>query len=128
MSLNNNRPVGFIPTTDARAAREFYGNTLGLQFESDDQFALVFRIGPEPGTMLRVVRTGSYTPPPFTVFGWEVDDIYSTVNDLKDKGVTFLRFSFLEQDVQGVWTAPGGSQIAWFHDPDGNTLSLSHHV
>ena len=27
-------------------------------------------------------------------------------------------------DQSGAWTAPGGSRIAWFVDPDGNTLSL----
>ena len=31
----------------------------------------------------------------------------------------------MEQDDLGVWSAPGGDQVAWFHDPDGNTLSLT---
>jgi hypothetical protein len=32
----------------------------------------------------------------------------------------------MEQDDQAVWQVPGGSaQVAWFKDPDGNTLSLS---
>jgi len=30
----------------------------------------------------------------------------------------------MEQDETGAWTAPGGARIAWFADPDGNTLSL----
>ena len=25
----------------------------------------------------------------------------------------------------GIWTAPSGAKIAWFKDPDGNTLSLT---
>ncbi len=29
------------------------------------------------------------------------------------------------QDDLGVWNAPGGAQVAWFKDPDGNTLSLT---
>jgi hypothetical protein len=29
------------------------------------------------------------------------------------------------QDERGVWTAPGGAQIAWFLDPDGNNLFLT---
>ena len=128
MSLNTNRPIGFIPTLNAEAARAFYTNVLGLTFEIDDTFALVFRIGPEPGTMLRVVRAPAYTPAPFTIFGWEVDDLYATVFELRSKGVKFLRYGFLEQDEHDVWTAPGGSQIAWFQDPDGNTLSLSRHI
>jgi predicted enzyme related to lactoylglutathione lyase len=38
--------------------------------------------------------------------------------------VEFTRFPGLEQDPSGIWDAPGGSRIAWFEDPDGNTLSL----
>jgi hypothetical protein len=32
----------------------------------------------------------------------------------------------MDQDEDGVWTAPNGAQVAWFKDPDGNTLSLDH--
>jgi hypothetical protein len=38
--------------------------------------------------------------------------------------VAFKRFAGMEQDELGIWRAPGGSLIAWFADPDGNTLSL----
>jgi hypothetical protein len=31
----------------------------------------------------------------------------------------------MNQDESGVWTTPGGDQVAWFTDPDGNTLSLT---
>jgi len=27
----------------------------------------------------------------------------------------------------GIWTAPGGTQVAWFKDPDGNLLSIAQH-
>ena len=29
------------------------------------------------------------------------------------------------QDSAGIWTAPSGAQIVWFHDPDENVLSLA---
>ena len=35
--------------------------------------------------------------------------------------------SFLKQDELGIWTAPGGTRVAWFKDPDGNLLSISQH-
>jgi catechol 2,3-dioxygenase-like lactoylglutathione lyase family enzyme len=125
--LTTNEPIAFIPTTDAAAARNFYETALGLNFVSDDNFALVFRVGSSQ-TMLRVVRTPKpFTPNHFTIFGWEVDDIHATIADLTTRGVEFLRIGFFEQDAAGVWTAPGGSQVAWFKDPDGNTLSLSNH-
>jgi catechol 2,3-dioxygenase-like lactoylglutathione lyase family enzyme len=126
MSLANNLPIGFIPTKDTKAARTFYQNTLGLEFVSEDAFAIVFRIGPGR-TMLRVTNTPDFTPAIFTILGWQVDDIETTVAALTAKGVAFQRYDFLEQDSLGIWTAPGGTRVAWFHDPDGNTLSLSQH-
>jgi catechol 2,3-dioxygenase-like lactoylglutathione lyase family enzyme len=127
MYLTTSEPIAFIPTTDAAAARSFYETALGLNFVSDDNFALVFRIGSSQ-TMLRVARVQSnFTPMPFTIFGWEVDDIHATIADLKTRGVEFLQYDYFKQDEAGVWTAPGGAQVAWFQDPDGNTLSLSNH-
>jgi hypothetical protein len=31
----------------------------------------------------------------------------------------------MDQDGEGIWTAPGGDRIAWFRDPDGHLLSIS---
>lgn len=120
--------IGFVPTRDAARARAFYEDVLKLSFVADDQFALVFRCGDADASMIRVVRVESYTSPPFTILGWESDDIDRDVRELRGRGVDFLRFGFFEQDDLGIWTAPGGSKVAWFHDPDGNTLSLSQHA
>ena len=125
MSLATSKPVGFIPTRDPVAARIFFEKTLGLTFLSDDSFALVFRVG--DACMLRVATAPEFTPAPFTIFGWEVTDIQKTVAELEARGVEFLRFSYFQQDAHGVWAAPGGTFVAWFKDPDGNTLSLSQH-
>jgi catechol 2,3-dioxygenase-like lactoylglutathione lyase family enzyme len=62
MPLTTTTPIAFIPTTNAAAARNFYETALGLNFVSDDNFALVFSIGPTQ-TMLRVVPTPSPSPP-----------------------------------------------------------------
>ena len=77
--------------------------------------------------MLRLVRMPEFTPVPYTIFGWEVGDVESTVRELTAKGVSFLRYGHFKQDEHGIWDAPGGARVAWFHDPDGNTLSLSQH-
>ena len=31
----------------------------------------------------------------------------------------------MDQDSLGIWTSPVGARVAWFKDPDGNTLSLA---
>jgi catechol 2,3-dioxygenase-like lactoylglutathione lyase family enzyme len=117
--------IGFIPTRDAARARSFYEEKLGLRFVSDDNFALVFDSN---GSLIRIVRAPDFTPLPFTLLGWEVPDIDAAVAELTAKGVQFCRYSFLEQAPNGVWTAPGNvAKVAWFLDPDGNTLSISQH-
>jgi catechol 2,3-dioxygenase-like lactoylglutathione lyase family enzyme len=127
MPLTHLNPIAFIPTANADAARIFYEQTLALTFVSQDPFALVFRVG-SAQTMLRVVcAPGDFTPAPFTIFGWEVEDIDATITELSGKGIDFLRFGYFQQEPNGVWLAPGGAATAWFKDPDGNTLSLSSH-
>ena len=126
MSLAENSPIAFIPTKQPEAAREFYEKVLGLRFESADSFAIVFRVGPA-GMMLRITCATQSTPAEFTIFGWQVDDIVASVIELTAKGVEFTRYGFLEQDERAIWSAPGGTKVAWFRDPDGNTLSISQH-
>jgi hypothetical protein len=36
-----------------------------------------------------------------------------------------MRYDGLNQDAEGIWPAPSGAKIAWFQDPDENTLSLT---
>jgi catechol 2,3-dioxygenase-like lactoylglutathione lyase family enzyme len=122
--LANNPIIAFIPTRDAARSRTFYEGLLGLRFVSDDTFALVMDAN---GTMIRIVRVADFTPFPFTILGWQVGDIHASVAELTAKGLHFTRYEFLSQSPDGVWTAPGGAKVAWFLDPDGNTLSLSQH-
>lgn len=123
--LANNSIIAFVPTRNADSARAFYEDTLGLRFISDDNFAIVMDAN---GTMIRIARVGDFSPLPFTILGWQVSDIDAAVAAMTAKGVQFSRYSFIDQAENGVWTAPGGAaKVAWFLDPDGNTLSLSQH-
>jgi catechol 2,3-dioxygenase-like lactoylglutathione lyase family enzyme len=124
--LSNSPLIAFVPTRDAARAHAFYETTLGLRFVSDDGFALVFD---SAGSMVRIARVGDFTPFPFTLLGWNVPDIDAAVAALAAKCVQFNRYGFLEQSSSGIWTAPGNAaRVAWFPDPDGNTLSLSQHA
>ncbi len=114
--------VAFVATADGDRARRFYSDVLGLPVVSDDSFALVCRAR---GVTLRVQKVPSFRPQPFTALGWEVDDIADTVDALAKRGVAFERYEGMDQDARGIWTAPSGTRIAWFKDPDGNTLSIS---
>jgi hypothetical protein len=77
------------------------------------------------GTMLRVTPVPGLTARSFTVAGWNVPGIAAAVRGLTERGVQFTRYAGMTQDELGVWTTPGGDRVAWFADPDGNTLSLT---
>ena len=111
--------VAFVPSTDLDRSREFYEGVLGLELESQDGFACQFRAG---STRLRVTLVSELSPQPFTVLGWSVPDIEAAMKGLD---VDFERYDSVDQDERNVWTAPGGTRVAWFKDPDGNTLSLA---
>ena len=91
---------------------------------ANDGFALVFE---GDGTMIRVVKVDAFSPQPFTILGWKVNDIQEKVAALTKRGVAFERYPGMEQDKLGIWDAPGGARVAWFKDPDGNLLSVSLH-
>lgn len=123
--LASMKMVGFILTKDYEAARGFYEGKLGFTFVSHDQFALVVRT---ETNMIRIVKVPTFTPLKSTVLGWEVDNIEAVVGWLTGRGVSFNNYPFLQDQERGIWTAPGGSKVAWFEDPEGNVLSVSQHV
>jgi catechol 2,3-dioxygenase-like lactoylglutathione lyase family enzyme len=120
--LNSCEVITFVATAKPTEARRFYQEVLGLRLVADEPFALVFDAH---GIMLRVSRVHGLTPAPYTVLGWKVADISAAVKELEARGVGFERYEGLDQDDLGIWASPSGAKVAWFKDPDGNTLSLT---
>jgi catechol 2,3-dioxygenase-like lactoylglutathione lyase family enzyme len=114
--------IAFLPSTDLDRSRAFFADVLGLTVQEVTPHACVLSAGP---TIVRVTQVGELRPQPFTVFGWMVPDLRAEAATLVAAGVRFLHYDGLDQDAEGVWSTPGGDLIAWFHDPDGNTLSLT---
>jgi predicted enzyme related to lactoylglutathione lyase len=116
--------IGFLLTKDYEKARAFYEGNLGFEFVSLDQFALVMQAGK---SMIRIVKMPTFTPLQSTVLGWQVDNIEAIVDWLVKRRVVFEKYPFVQDKERGIWTAPGGSKVAWFKDPDGNVLGVSEH-
>jgi catechol 2,3-dioxygenase-like lactoylglutathione lyase family enzyme len=122
-ALASSSLVAFVGVCDPDRAKRFYRDTLGLRLVSEElPFALVFDV---QGTMLRVTVVPEVKPAKFTVLGWKVPDIQAAVSSLDKEGVEFQRYAGLQQDGLGIWTSPSGARVAWFHDPDGNILSVT---
>jgi catechol 2,3-dioxygenase-like lactoylglutathione lyase family enzyme len=117
--------IGFVSIVDVARAKGFYRDTLGLRLVMEEPpFALVFDAH---GIMLRLGMAKEIAPAHGTVLGWQVPEINTTVKDLAQAGVQFERYEGMDQDELGIWTSPTGAKVAWFKDPDGNTLSISEH-
>ena len=114
---------GFVRISDPERARRFYEQTLGLAFDYENPYVVVFRSG---NTQIIAQIVKEFTPLAATVLGWEVTDIETVVSALQKDGVVFERFEGMDQDELGIWTSPAG-KVAWFKDPDGNLLSVSEH-
>lgn len=108
--------------TKCRGGQRVYQNVLGLKLVEDSPFALVFDAN---GTMLRIQKVPELAPAKHTSLGREVRDIRGHIDALVKQGVRFERYDRLHQDEAGVWESPSGARVAWFRDPDGNTLSLT---
>ncbi|HEV3329135.1 MAG TPA: VOC family protein [Acidimicrobiales bacterium] len=122
LPLDAARFMGFVPISDADAARRFYVDTLGLRLIEESPFAIVVDAN---GTMVRLTPVPELRPQPFTIVGFEVTDLDDVVDRLASRGVGFNRYDGVDQDERSIWNTPGGDRVAWFADPDGNTLSLT---
>jgi catechol 2,3-dioxygenase-like lactoylglutathione lyase family enzyme len=62
-----------------------------------------------------------------TLASWGVDDVERVVDELNTRGVTFDRYDEgpIITDEKGIATFEGGAKVAYFRDPDGNTLSIA---
>jgi catechol 2,3-dioxygenase-like lactoylglutathione lyase family enzyme len=116
--LESSEVIAFAAATDLDRARAFYAGTLGLTVTEDNDFACVLDAH---GTMLRVTAVPKVAAAGYTVLA----DITATARGLAGRGVEFRRYDGMDQDGDGIWTTPGGDQVAWFADPDGNILSLT---
>jgi catechol 2,3-dioxygenase-like lactoylglutathione lyase family enzyme len=116
----NTKAYSGIAVNDLQKAREFYGETLGIQ--TSEQYGLMW-LHLAGGRDTLVYEQPDATPASYTILNFEVDDIDQAVDALTSRGVRFERFDNLEQDDKGVFRKEG-PYIAWFKDPSGNVLSV----
>lgn len=107
-------------TGDIGAAKAFYAGTLGLSVTEENGMLTLALAG---GQRVLVYPKDDHQPATYTVLNFEVADVDAAVDDLVERGVTFLRYEGLPQDERGI-AREWGPPIAWFADPAGNVLSL----
>jgi catechol 2,3-dioxygenase-like lactoylglutathione lyase family enzyme len=119
--LADETPRAFVWTAKPEAARAFYEGVLGLTLVTDSPHLMIFQSG---AAGVALVKGETVTPPRGTALGWQVADLRATVRDLSARGVVFFERA-LPLDGLPIWSPEAGHGVAWFKDPDGNTLSVS---
>lgn len=122
--LGNKDAIATIAVKDLQAAARFYAETLGLKNEGsgDQSAAIMYTSGKTKVLVYQSEFAGSNKA---TAANWAVGaDLESVVQGLVKKGVKFERYDMPGVTRQGDVHDAGGQKIAWFKDPDGNTLAL----
>ena len=105
---------------DMPAARQFYGDTLGLR-TSEQNGLMTLHLADGRDTL--VYPKPDHVAAAYTILNFVVDDIDAAADDLDSRGVRLERYEGLDQDERGI-ARDAGPFIAWFKDPAGNVLSV----
>lgn len=127
MGLSITSVMPTIAVDDLDRAISFYSDKLGLtvrRLEGDMDSALV-----EVGASERLLLYPStYKRGETTYASFLVEDVESTVRELRGRGVTFEDYDFPGlKTVDGIATL-GDLKTSWFKDSEGNILAISNEV
>src|SRR5919205_1129273 len=126
MGLSRYKVAAALAVSDMDRAREFYEGKLGLSVGIDSGDNVQYQCG--EGSVMHVYLSPEHAgKSTATLAGWGVDDVEEVVNELTSRGVTFERYDEgpIITDEIGIATFEGGAKVAYFRDPDGNTLSIA---
>ncbi len=123
--FKNTKAFSGFSVNDLQKAKEFYGQTLGLNV-SETPEGLALKIA--GGGQVFIYPKPNHEPATFTILNFPVDDIDEAVDRLKKLGVRFEKYEGeMKTDEKGIFRGADGGQgpnIAWFKDPAGNILSV----
>jgi catechol 2,3-dioxygenase-like lactoylglutathione lyase family enzyme len=116
-----------VAVKDLDRAKEFYSGTLGLvPFEERPGAAI--RYETQGGTWFMIYQSRFAGTAQTTCMKFEVEDIYATVTELRERGVVFEEYDLPGlKTVDGVAEHASGARGAWFKDPDGNILQIGQY-
>ena len=120
--LKDAKAFSGFSVNDIQKAKEFYGETLGLNVSEANGLLQLHVAG---GTTILMYPKENHTPATFTILNFPVANIEQAVDDLVRRGVHFESYNEggLVTDERGIFRG-GGPKIAWFKDPAGNILSV----
>jgi catechol 2,3-dioxygenase-like lactoylglutathione lyase family enzyme len=113
---------------DLDQAKQFYGETLGLDVKEDGS-CMGLDVKLATGAHVFLYGKPDHIPATYTVLNFPVDDLDKAMTKLENAGVKFEQYhdERIPQDERGVSHGNASEHtpdIAWFKDPSGNILSV----
>jgi len=124
--FKNTKAFSSFSVTDIQQAKQFYGQTLGLDAAEMQEMGIL-QLKLADGHVIMVYPKPDHTPATYTVLNFPVDNIDAAVDALTQKGIRFEQYDMpdIKTDAKGIARGGnGGPQIAWFKDPAGNIISV----
>jgi catechol 2,3-dioxygenase-like lactoylglutathione lyase family enzyme len=121
--------VSSFSVDDLEAAKQFYGETLGLNLAENELGAIDVHLG--NGSDLLIYPKSNHKPATFTVLNFVVEDVEKAVDELNARGVMTKIYADDElpdmpNDAKGIMKDENGQPaLAWFKDPAGNVLAVT---
>ncbi|HEX9967500.1 MAG TPA: VOC family protein [Solirubrobacterales bacterium] len=124
-ALSDSKVTATIAVSDLGRARQFYEGKLGLSATNEDGEAQVVTYACGAGSELFVYVSEHAGKATATVATWEVSGLEQLVDELSAKGVEFERYDEpMKTDEKGILRSERMGAVAWFKDPDGNTIAV----
>lgn len=119
--LAEGRVFATVAVNDLAAAKQFYGETLGLELSDENPGGVTYTSG---GGKLFVYQAPTAGTNQATSASWDVDNIEAVVEELRGKGIVFEQYDIPGAEKQGDISIMGGMKAVWFKDPSGNILAV----
>src|SRR5215212_4635312 len=126
MGLSRYKVAAAVAVSNMDRARKFYEGKLGLSVGIDSGDNVQYRCA--EGTVFHVYLSPEHAgKSTATLASWGVDDVERIVDELTKRGVIFEQYDGpgLKTDEKGIATFERDAKVAYFKDPDGNTLSIA---
>ena len=127
--LENGHVATRIPVQDMDRARAFYADKLGLEPVEERPGGLLYRCA---SGEFALFESAGASPGTFTQMAFTVEDVVTTVAELRSRGVVFEQVNVPGlttvddvAEVAGNYPSRGsGERAAWFRDSEGNMLGI----
>lgn len=127
MGLNSLKVAPAIAVSDMEKAKEFYEGKLGLSNGEQVSDGGITYPCAEGSTIHTYPSPDNAGKSGATLAFWQTDDVDGVVEELSSKGVAFEQYDMdpIKTNEKGI-AEIDGDKVAWFKDPDGNTLAVGN--